>query len=104
MDIEAVILSAARTARSEHGLRVPLTIAAVSPNGSCVFTRLTPAGPGHPAGAIEQEHVAGHLEGDGMQTPLHLLVTDATGRVLLLVQRPGAGAPIVLALADDEGA
>jgi hypothetical protein len=102
MDIEDVIRKAAGVARREHGFRVPLTVAAVSASGSCVFTRFTPAPPGHPPGAVEEEHVAGYADGDGMQTPIHLLVTDATGRALLLVQRPMAAAPVVLPLAPED--
>jgi hypothetical protein len=102
MDIEDIIRKAAGLARRDHGLRIPLTIAAVSANGSCVFTRFTPAPPGQAPGAVEEEHVAGHLEPDGMQTPIHLLVTDATGRTLLLVQRPLASGPVVLPLAAEE--
>jgi hypothetical protein len=102
IDIEAIIRSAAGTARREHGLRVPLTVAAVCANGSCVVTRFTAAPPGHPPGAVVEEHVAGHVEADGLQTPIHLLVTDCTARALLLVQRPTASVPVVLPLAPEE--
>lgn len=101
MDLEGIIRSAASTARREHGWRLPLTVAAVSTNGSCVFTRFTAASPGLPPGAVEEEHVAGHLDPDGMQVPIHLLVTDATGRALLFVQRPAASAPVLVPLAPE---
>lgn len=101
MDLEGIIRSAAGSARREHGLRLPLTVACVSVNGSCVFTRFTAAPPGHSAGAVEEEHVAGHLDPNGMEAPIHLLVTDATGRVLVFVQRPTAATPVVIPLAPE---
>lgn len=94
MDIEEVLRLALQELVRVHAFRLPVTFASVGQNGAVLFSRFEMPGLG-PAGAVSMEHIVGKVGGEGFLAPIHLMATDATGRVKLVVQR-GAGSPTVL--------
>jgi hypothetical protein len=99
VDIETIIQDVVRRALRDHGLRLPLSVAAVAADGSVLFTRFSPPPIASPRGSSSQEHVTGHFEADGFPAPIHLMLTDARGQVRVAVVR-GSGEPSILSLAD----
>lgn len=95
MDIEAVLASLLRELLARHGFRLPVTVASVGRNGAVLFTRFAQAPHGSARGSVEQEHVTGAIEDEGFLAPVHLLATDATGKVRLATQGRH-GAPVIL--------
>jgi hypothetical protein len=88
LDVETTLREVLRTVLTTQRFRLPITIATVAANGSALITRFTPPPPGASPGSVEQEHVGGHVDDEGFLAPLRMLVTDATGRAKLAVQRP----------------
>lgn len=95
MDIETTLRRVLTEVLKKHGFRLPVTIASVAANGSVLFTRFTSPPPGAAPGSVEQEHVAGQLDDEGFLAPVNMLVTDATGKAELAIQRP-SGDPVVV--------
>jgi hypothetical protein len=87
-DIETTLQAVLREVLKTQRFRLPITIATVGANGSALITRFTAPPPGTASGAVEQEHVGGHIDEEGFLAPLRMLVTDATGRAKLAVARP----------------
>ncbi len=88
MDIETVLAALLRELLTQHGFRLPITVASVGVGGSVLFTRFTATSATAPRGSVEQEHIAGELGDEGIAAPVHLMATDATGRARMAVQRP----------------
>ena len=95
MDVESIILALLREVIKTHRFRLPITVATVASNGSVLITRVTTPPPLSPAGSVEQEHVAGDIVDEGFLAPIHMMVTDATGRAKLAIQR-GDGPPLIV--------
>lgn len=95
MDVESTLREVLRQVLSKHRFRLPVTVATVGANGSVLFTRFTPPPAGAAPGSVEQEHVAGHVDDEGFLAPLRMLVSDATGRAKLAIQRRTGGVAIL---------
>ncbi|MEM6294838.1 MAG: hypothetical protein AAGA54_26435 [Myxococcota bacterium] len=93
MDIEALVLRVVRDAVARFRYRMPMRTAAVGANGAVLFSEFTPAPLGSPKGSITQEHVTGKIPDAGFESPIHVMITDATGRATVAVFR-GAGEPV----------
>jgi hypothetical protein len=101
VDLDAVIAALVRRVLAELKWRLPITVATVSANGGVVFTRVTAAPPGSAAGSVAIEHVTGEVADEGFAAPLHLMLTDATGRVRLGLAR-GSGPPVLMAVVEED--
>ena len=95
MDIEALVLRVVRDAVAHRRYRMPIRTAAVGANGAVLFTEFTPAPLGSPKGSVAQNHVTGQIPDEGFEAPLHVMVTDATGRATVAMFR-GSGDPVWL--------
>ncbi len=95
MDIERLVLRVVRDTVAQLRYRTPIRTAAVGANGAALFSVFTPAPFGSKPGAIAQEHVTGDIPDEGFESPIHVMVTDGTGRATLAVLR-GSGEPVFL--------
>lgn len=60
----------------EDGFKTPLHLVTVGRNGAMMFFRYDDDG----SGALEATDLASHIEAPGFEFPLHLMLTDCTGR------------------------
>lgn len=68
----------------ERGLVFPLYMAAVARNGSTIVARF-------PAAGQEAEFLAEHIEGQGLDLPIKMMVTDTSAQALLVVMDAEGG-------------
>jgi hypothetical protein len=101
LDLESIIKTLMLRVLTELRWRLPITVATVSKNGGVIFTRVTDAPAGSPPGSVAIEHVTGEVGDEGFEAPLHLMLTDATGRVRLAIAR-GSGPPALLAVVEED--
>lgn len=95
MDIEDLVLRVVRDAVAHRRYRMPMRTAAVGANGAVLFTEFSAAPFGSPKGSIAQTHVTGQIPDDGFEAPVHVMITDATGRATVAMFR-GGGDPVWL--------
>jgi len=95
MDIEQLVLRVVRDAVAHRRYRLPMRTAAVGANGAVLFTEFKAAAPTSPRGSVAQTHVTGQIPDDGFEAPVHVMVTDATGRATVAMFR-GGGEPLWL--------
>lgn len=102
MNVEAVIRTVVRELVVKRDFRLPLHIATLAANGASLVTRIeAPPADAEPL-SVTQTHVAGDVGDEGFASPLHLLITDATGRVRVAIAR-GRGAPTFLVPVPESG-
>ncbi len=92
MDVEALVLRVVRGAVARFKYRLPIRTAAVGANGAVLFTAFSSAPITAARGSITQTHITGEIPEEGFQAPVHIMVTDATGRATVAMFR-GAGEP-----------
>lgn len=74
---------------------MPMRTAAVGANGAVLFSEFTAPPLGAAKGSITQTHVTGKIPDEGFEAPLHVMITDATGRATVAMFR-GGGDPVYL--------
>jgi hypothetical protein len=97
VNLDETITTLVRRVVAELKWRLPIMVATVSANGGFVFSRVTAAAPG----SVAIEHVTGEVADEGLMAPLHLMLTDATGRARLAVAR-GSGPPALMAVVEED--
>ena len=95
MDIEQLVLRVVRDAVARRSYRMPMRTAAVGSNGAVLFSEFTAPPFGADKGSITQTHVTGKIPDEGFEAPIHVMITDATGRATVAMFR-GTGDPIYL--------
>jgi len=95
MDIEDLVLRVVRDAVAHRRYRMPMRTAAVGANGAVLFSEFTAPPFGAAKGSIAQTHVTGQIPDEGFGAPVHVMITDATGRATVAMFR-GGGDPLWL--------
>lgn len=89
VDVEALVLRVVRDAIARYRYRTPIRTAAVGSNGASLFSEFTQAPFGSAKGSITQKHITGEIPDEGFATPIHVMVTDGTGRATIATLRGG---------------
>ena len=95
MDVEDLVLRVVRDAVAHRRYRLPIRTAAVGGNGAALFTEFTAPPFSSAKGSIAQTHVTGKIPDEGFEAPIHVMVTDSTGRATVAMFR-GGGDPLWL--------